>query len=124
EQCGNQSSRLGTSRVQQLHREPRAPSRPELRARTCLDPPTSARDSLHIELDVPLAEQLAGRACERGRGLRVAEHRCELGELRGRELLLALRDEEVRRRAIEELALLDLEALLGELAEVSGGLDL
>jgi hypothetical protein len=59
---------------------------------------------------VALVEQAAGGAEQRGGGLLVGEHRGQLGQLGGGELLLALRDQEVRRVAGEELALLDVEA--------------
>src|SRR5205823_3458353 len=67
-----------------------------------------ARD---LELDAALREQGTGGVEHGGRGLVVGDERSQLGELGGRELLLALGDDEVRRRAVEELALLDLEAL-------------
>ena len=71
-----------------------------------------------------LVEQAAGRAQQRGRRLLVREHRLDLGLLRLRELFLALRDEEVRGLARDELALLDLEVLRRQLAELRGRVDL
>jgi hypothetical protein len=53
----------------------------------------------------------------------MGEQGVDLGEARARERVLALGDEQVLRGAVQELALLDLEALLGELAEPRRGGD-
>src|SRR5687767_3688882 len=74
--------------------------------------PSSRRDR-----DPARVQHAAGLTLERQSRLLVPEQSAQLLQLRPRHLLLPLGNQEVRRGPVHELALLRVEAALGELAE-------